>query len=65
MMAKRLPGILPALTLEEAIETSTIHSVLGLAWGRRLTSVGVPVPRAPPFDFRGRPRRRRAGSEAR
>lgn len=30
MMAKRMPGILPPLTLEEALETTKIHSVLGL-----------------------------------
>lgn len=30
MMAKRLPGILPPLTLEEALETTKIHSVSGL-----------------------------------
>ena len=30
MMAKRLPGILPPLTLAESIETTRIHSVAGL-----------------------------------
>ncbi len=30
MMAKRLPGILPPLTLEEALETTKIHSVAGV-----------------------------------
>lgn len=29
MMAKRLPGILPPLTLDEALETTKIHSVAG------------------------------------
>jgi magnesium chelatase family protein len=32
MLAKRLPGILPPLTQEEAIETTAIHS----AWGTRV-----------------------------
>ncbi|MDD5697809.1 MAG: YifB family Mg chelatase-like AAA ATPase [Victivallaceae bacterium] len=30
MIAKRLPGILPPMTLAETLETSRIHSVLGL-----------------------------------
>jgi magnesium chelatase family protein len=30
MLAKRLPGILPPLTLEEALETTKIHSIVGL-----------------------------------
>jgi magnesium chelatase family protein len=30
MMARRLPGILPALTFEEALEVTAIHSVAGL-----------------------------------
>lgn len=30
MLAKRLPGILPALTFEEALETTKIHSVAGV-----------------------------------
>jgi magnesium chelatase family protein len=35
MLARRLPGILPPLTPEEALETTAIHS----AWGERLESV--------------------------
>jgi magnesium chelatase family protein len=30
MLAKRLPSILPALTLEEALETTRIHSIAGV-----------------------------------
>ncbi len=30
MLAKRLPSILPAITLDEALETTKIHSVIGL-----------------------------------
>ena len=30
MLAKRLPTILPSLTLEEALETTKIHSIVGM-----------------------------------
>jgi magnesium chelatase family protein len=30
MLAKRLPGILPPLTLDEALDTTKIHSIVGL-----------------------------------
>jgi magnesium chelatase family protein len=36
MLARRLPTILPALTLEESIETTRVHSVMGLMNGRPL-----------------------------
>ncbi len=39
MLAKRLPTILPALTLAEAIETTKIHSVTGVLGGRALVAV--------------------------
>jgi len=38
MLAKRLPTILPALTLAEAIETTRVHSVMGLMDGRALVA---------------------------
>jgi magnesium chelatase family protein len=43
MLARRLPGILPPLTLEEALEVTRIHSVAGL-----LPS-GRPLVDRPPF----------------
>jgi magnesium chelatase family protein len=43
MLARRLPGILPALTLEEALEVTRIHSVAGLL------PAGRPLVDRPPF----------------
>jgi magnesium chelatase family protein len=39
MLAKRLSTILPALTLAEAIETTRVHSVMGLMDGRALVTM--------------------------
>ena len=39
MLAKRLPTILPDLTLPEALETTKIHSVTGVLDGRALVAV--------------------------
>jgi magnesium chelatase family protein len=43
MLAKRLPGILPPMTVEETLETSRIHSIMGL-----LPS-GAPLLKTRPF----------------
>ena len=46
MLAKRLPSILPPLTLSEALETTKIHSVAGKL-GNRATLVAVRPYRSP------------------
>jgi magnesium chelatase family protein len=43
MLARRLPGLLPALTLEQALEVTRIHSVAGLL------PPGRPLVQRPPF----------------
>jgi magnesium chelatase family protein len=43
MMASRLPSILPPMTLDEAIETTKIHSIAGLV------PPGMPIVAARPF----------------
>lgn len=45
MLARRVPTILPDLTLPEAIETTRVHSVMGLVGGRPL--IGTRPFRAP------------------
>jgi magnesium chelatase family protein len=42
MLAQRLPGILPPLTFEEALETTKIHSVAGLLMGGKSLIIGRP-----------------------
>ena len=37
MLAKRLPSILPPMTLHEALETTKIHSVVGKTKNEGLT----------------------------
>ncbi len=38
MLARRLPGILPPLTIEEAVETTAIHSAAGLPFDALLSA---------------------------
>jgi magnesium chelatase family protein len=46
MLARRLPGILPAMSLEEALETTKVHSVAGLLGAGRALCTTRPF-RAP------------------
>ncbi len=47
MLAKRIPGILPPLTLQEALETTKIHSVAGKLGGRLSSLISHRPYRAP------------------
>ena len=62
MLARRLPTILPPLTLDEALETTRIHSVAGPAAAGRAARGAAAVPRAAPHDLARRPGRRRRGT---
>ena len=67
MLARRLPSILPALTEDEALEVTAIHSVAGLLSASGACADGAAVPRAAPFDLVAGSgwRRRRAAGRAR
>ena len=59
MMARRLPGLLPPLSFEEALEVTTVHSVAGLSPGRRRPDSHTALSRASPHHLRHGARRRR------
>jgi len=44
MLAKRIPTILPPMSLEEAMETTRIHSVAG--WSARVRTARRTIPSA-------------------
>ena len=64
MLARRLPGILPPLTRDEALEVTRIHSVAGRAPGGPAARRRAAVPRAAPHRVDRRDRRRRPGPAA-
>ncbi len=47
MLAKRIPGIMPPLSLEEAIEATKIHSIAGLLGAEKVSFIGLRPFRAP------------------
>ncbi len=47
MLARRLPGILPEMTLEEALTTTKIHSVAGMITGNKNGLINVRPFRSP------------------
>ena len=65
MLARRLPGILPALAPDEALEVTRIHSVAGLLLPRPAADRIAAVPRAAPQRLGGGRRRRRTGPTSR
>ena len=64
MIAKRIPSILPPLTLEESLEVSGIHSIAGTL-PEDGDADGAPVSDATPHDLGGRADRRRGSATSR
>ena len=58
MLSKRIPSILPPFTLAEALETTKIHSIVGLLKTGTGTRDAASVPRAAPHSERCRVARR-------
>lgn len=65
MMAKRLPSILPPLSLAESLETTQVHSVAGKLGENNVADITAAVPFAASHHISGGTRRRRNESAAR
>ena len=65
MLARRLPAILPAMSLDEAIETTKIHSVAGQIGAGEGAYYREAFQVAAPYDIGRGPYGRRSGAEAR
>ena len=63
MVSKRIATIIPPMSLEEAIETTKIHSIAGLLDWREIVRVETPVSFAASYDQRHRLVRRRRFSD--
>ena len=65
MLARRLPGILPPLSLQEALETTRIHSVAGKLTEAYDPTLATPLQKPASYDIRFRAGWRRYLSSAR
>ena len=64
MLARRLPSIMPPMTLDEALETTKIRSVARTHRSRQRTDRTTPVPIPAPPDLARRADRRRKHAPA-
>ena len=57
MIAKRIPSILPKLSMDESLETTKIQSIIGIL-PKHTFGCDAPLPFTPPYNFRRRFNRR-------
>lgn len=65
MLARRLPTVLPQMSFDESIETTKIHSIMGLLKKGQPLIATRPYRSPPPHGFRRGAHRRRPNSETR